>query len=141
LDSFWFCIKSAFIFLIIVDIVGFIFAPEIISLFRKEDLEVIKIGTKALRFQCISFPLSAWIIITTMLLQTIGKSAKASILSLSRQGMFFIPAIIIMPKIIGLTGVQCSQAIADVLTFIMAVPLGLSVIKELKDNMNKSLTR
>lgn len=141
LDAFWFCIKSAFIFLIIVDIIGFIFAPEIISLFRKEDLEVIKIGTKALRFQCISFPLSAWIIITTMLLQTIGKSAKASILSLSRQGVFFIPAIIIMPKIIGLTGVQCSQTIADVLTFIMAVPLGLSVIKELKDSMNRSLTR
>ena len=132
LDSFWFCIKSAFIFLIIVDAVGFIFAPEIISLFRKEDLEVIKIGTKALRLQCISFPLSAWIVITNMLLQTIGKSAKASILSLSRQGVFFIPAIIIMPKMIGLTGVQCSQTIADIFTFIMAVPLGLSVIKELK---------
>lgn len=132
LDSFLFCVKSALIFLIVVDILGFIFAPEIISLFRKEDLEVVRIGTMALRFQCISFPLSAWIVITNMLLQTIGKSAKASILALSRQGIFFIPAIIILPKIIGLTGVQCSQTIADIFTFIMAVPLGLSVIKELK---------
>ena len=132
LDGFWFCVKTALIFLIIVDIIGIIFAPHIIALFRKDDMEVINIGTSALRFQCISFPLSAWIIICNMLLQTIGKSTKASILSLSRQGLFFIPVILILPKFIGLTGVECAQTIGDVCTFILALPLGFSVIKELE---------
>lgn len=130
--AFWFCIKVAVVALVIMATVGFIFAPQIIAQFRKDDLEVIAIGTTALRFQCITFPLSSWIIINNMLLQTIGEAKKASLIVLARQGLFFIPLILILPGIAGVLGIQISQPLSDIATFILAIPLGLSVLKNLK---------
>lgn len=132
LDGFWFCIKVSVVALTVISIIGFIFAPQIISAFRKEDLEVISIGTKALRLQCITFPLASWIVINNMLLQTIGKSREASILSFARQGLFFIPIILLLPHLIGLLGIQLAQPISDVATLILSIPMGLKVLEELK---------
>ncbi|MDD3705546.1 MAG: MATE family efflux transporter [Clostridiaceae bacterium] len=133
ISAFWFCIKVSAIVLIIISIVLFVFSPQIISVFRKEDAEVIAIGAKALRLYSITFPLSAWIIITNMMLQTIGKGTQASIIAISRQGLFFIPAVIILPHIFGILGVQMSQAISDVFSFALAVPLGISILKEMRN--------
>ena len=101
-------------------------------MFRKDDLEVIEIGTLALRLQCITFPFSSWIVVSNMLLQTIGKGTRASVLSLARQGLFFLPAILALPRIWGLLGIQLSQPAADIATFILAIPMGVSIIRELK---------
>jgi len=131
IESFWFCIKISAIGLTIASIIGFIFAPQIVSTFRKDDLNVIEIGTVAMRYQCIAFPLSSWIVINNMLVQTIGKSREASILSLARQGLFFLPLILILPSFLGLAGLQLSQPIADLATFILALPMGIRVINEL----------
>lgn len=138
LDSFWFCLKVAAVFLIVVDALAFTFAGDIIAIFRKSDMDVIRIGTTALRYQCITFPLSAWIILSNMLLQTIGEAVKASITALSRQGLFFIPTILILQNTIGLTGVQISQPIADLLAFLLAIPMTVSVLKTLKEKAYKS---
>lgn len=132
MKAFWFCVKVSFVGLLTFSAAGFIFSPRIISLFRKEDLEVISIGTRALRLQSITLPLSAWIVMTNMLLQTIGRAREASIIAVSRQGLFFIPTILTMPHILGITGVQFSQPISDILTFTIAVPIGLKVLRELK---------
>lgn len=137
LEAFWFCVKVSAIVLIGIGIFGFIFAPSVMKLFRKEDLQVIQIGTLALRLQCFTFPLSSWVIITNMLLQTIGKGAKASLLAIARQGLFFLPAILILPRLFLLFGVQLSQPVADIFTFLIAVPLGVSVIRELKEMQKK----
>ena len=131
-EAFWFCIKVTAIGLTIASIIGFIFAPQIISIFRKDDLKVIEIGVLAMRYQCIAFPLSSWIIINNMLVQTIGKTREASILSLARQGLFFLPLILILPSFLGLTAVQLSQPLADLATFTLALPMGIRVINELK---------
>lgn len=131
-EAFWFCIKVTAIGLTIASIIGFIFAPQIISIFRKDDLKVIEIGVVAMRYQCIAFPLSSWIIINNMLVQTIGKTREASILSLARQGLFFLPLILILPSFLGLTAVQLSQPLADLATFTLALPMGIRVINELK---------
>lgn len=139
LEAFWFCVKTAFIFLICVAIMGYIYAPHLIEIFRKEDAEVIAIGTRALRFQCLTFPLSTWIIMNNMLMQTIGKGMKASILALSRQGLFFIPIILVTSHFWGILGIQLSQPIADLGACLLAVPLSQSVIKELKEkNINEN---
>jgi putative MATE family efflux protein len=114
LEGSWFCVKTAAVFLCAASLIGFIFAPQIIAVFRRDDLEVIRIGTLALRLQCITFPLSSLIIIGNMLLQTIGEAKKASILALARQGLFFLPLIIILPRVFGLLGIQLSQPIADI---------------------------
>jgi len=134
LEAFWFCVRTAVVLLLAIDIIAFIAAPSIVKLFRKDDLDVIRIGTEALRYQCISFPLSSWIIMSNMLMQTIGKSFKASVLSMSRQGLFFIPAVLVLPNIWGLLGVQISQTVGDILAFLLALPMGISVINELKEN-------
>lgn len=132
LRAFWFCVKVSAIFLAVLAAIGFVFSPKIISIFRKEDLEVIAIGARAFRFYCIAFPFSAWIIMTNMLLQTIGKALGASIVAVSRQGLFFLPAITVLPHKLGLLGVQISQPVADICSFLIALPIGLRVIKELK---------
>ncbi len=111
--------------------IGFIFAPQLVAIFRADDMAVIQTGTLALRLQCATFALSSWVVMQNMLMQTIGKSTKASILALARQGLFFLPAIWILPLFWGVLGVQMSQPAADICTFILAVPLGISVLREL----------
>lgn len=131
-EGFFFCVKYAFIFLIVVSALCGIFAPEIVALFRREDQQVIETGALALRLQCITFPLNAWIVTSNMMLQSIGKALKASLIAAARQGYFFIPFILILSYLLGLLGVQITQAAADVCTFILSVPLSLSVLKEMK---------
>ncbi|MCM1155266.1 MAG: MATE family efflux transporter [Roseburia sp.] len=132
LEAFWFCVRYAFLFLIVVGVMGFAFAPELVALFRKGDEEVIAVGTAALRYQVIAFPLSSWIVMCNMMLQSIGKGLKASIVASARQGLCFLPLILILPHFFGLTGVEICQAVSDVLTLIISVPIGFSVIREMQ---------
>lgn len=132
-EAFFFCVKYAAIFLIIISAAGFIFAEPLVTLFRREDADVIRIGTLALRLQCAVFPLNAWIVMCNMLLQTIGKAGRASVVAASRQGIFFIPLILILPLFFGLLGVQMCQTWSDICTILLAVPLGVGVLKELKE--------
>lgn len=125
--------QICFFFLIVIAAGAYIFAPEMVSLFRENDREVIEVGTWALRFQAVVFPLNAWIVLCNMMLQSIGKAVKASIIAAARQGLFFLPLILTLPRIFGLTGIEICQMISDILTFILAVPLGISVLKEMKE--------
>jgi Na+-driven multidrug efflux pump len=72
-----------------------------------------------------------------MLLQTIGRGTQASIIAISRQGLFFLPAILILPHMFGILGVQISQLVSDVLSFSIAVPMGISILRELKSLQQK----
>lgn len=130
--AFWFTVSLAFCVLLIGSIVGITFAPQIIAIFRKEDLEVIKIGALSLRLQCIFLPLSAFVVGSNMMLQTIGKPVKASISAAARTGLFFVPAILILPQFFGLLGVQMSQAVADLCSFVLCVPLAGTTLLEMK---------
>lgn len=132
LEAFWFCVRYAFIFLIIVSVTGYGFAPQLVALFRKDDMEVISVGTAALHYQVVAFPLNAWIVMCNMMLQSIGKGLKASIVASARQGLCFLPLILILPHFFGLQGVEICQAVSDVLTLAISVPIGLSVIREMK---------
>lgn len=131
-DAFWFCVKVAVVFLIIISVLGYCFAPQLVAVFRKEDAQVISIGVTALRLMCVVFPLNSWIVLCNMMSQSIGEAFKASILAASRQGLFFIPLIFILPAIFGLYGVQVCQTVSDICTFVLAVPLGISVLNKMK---------
>lgn len=137
-EGFWFCVKYATVFLLCVAVIGFAFSPQIIALFRREDAEVIKVGALALRLQCLVFPLNAWIVMSNMMLQSIGKALKASIVAAARQGLFFLPLILILPRFFGLFGVQVCQSVSDVLSFLLAVPLCISVLNEMKRQSQES---
>jgi Na+-driven multidrug efflux pump len=139
-EGFWFCVKVGFVFLLVAAALGMLFAPEVVAVFRKGDPEVIAVGSAALRWQVITLPLGAWIIMSNMMLQTIRKTGRATLLASARQGLFFIPLIFILPCFLGLKGVEMCQAMADLLSFLLAVPLTYSVLKELKtDRVSVSL--
>ena len=131
-QGFWFCVKVGVIFLTLCAVLGFGYAEEIVELFRKGDPAVVATGAAALRWQLVAYPLGTFTIISNMMLQTIRKSVRATILSSARQGLFFVPFIFILPHFFGLKGVEMCQAVSDWCTFLLALPLTLSVLWEMK---------
>ena len=129
-EGYFFCVKWGTLFLGAGAAVCFVFAPGIIRIFRN-DPDVIAVGTVALRAQAVTLPLLATIVLTNMMLQAAGKGVKASVTSSSRNGIFFIPLILLLPRFFGLTGVEITQACADVLSFLLAVPLAASELRRM----------
>ena len=130
-ESYVFCMTVATVILLIMGSAGYIFAPQLIAVFRSEDAVLLDIGTRVLRWQCLAFPLIGLTTATNMLFQTIGRVFPATVLSLCRQGLFFIPILLIVPPIAGLQGLEATQAIADVLTFLFTLPFAIKIYKEL----------
>lgn len=132
-------VKSAFLvtltigFCMMVIIAGicFAFAPAIITAFRPDDPEVIRIGAFSLRLQACVLPLMSLTISTNMLHQSLAKSKVATFLALTRQGIYFIPLILILPSLFGLLGVQISQSIADVFSMLTAIPFVIRFFRHL----------
>lgn len=113
----------------------YVFAENVMNFFI-EDIEVIKIGTKALRYQCISLPFLSLNVICNMSFQSTRQKIKATILSACRQGLFFIPLIFILPAILdingnGILGVELTQAASDFLTFLFTIPFYIGFVREL----------
>lgn len=131
--AFWFCIRISTAAMTALGVFGFIFAEPIVRLFRADDPELILIGARTLRFQSLVFPLLGWVIIVNMFLQTTRKTARASILAMSRQGIIFIPVLFTAMHFLALTGIQATQPISDILTFCIAVPFGLSALHEMNE--------
>lgn len=130
-EGFWFCVKFCTSVLLVAAVCGWIFSPNLIGIFLKTDPLVIEYGSQALRLQALTFPLVGWITIANMMLQTIGKTVKASLLAMSRQFLFFVPVILTLPGFLGILGVQLSQPIADFCSFLLAVPLSISDLREM----------
>lgn len=130
-EGFWFCVKIGTAFLVVCAVLGFYYASMIVGIFR-DDPDVIAIGTAAFRWQLVSYPLGAFMMMGNMLMQTIGKALKANIAAGSRRGLFFIPCIFILPRFFGLTGVEMCQAVSDVCAFALTVPLVYSELKKMK---------
>ncbi len=122
-------VKHAFMFTLILGeivlsllaVTCMLFSSMLVGIFRN-DPEVISIGTFALRVQLCSLFFLPLSVCTNMLFQSVGENGPASFLSMTRSGLFFIPLIIILPKVIGLAGVEISQTISDILTFFITIP-------------------
>lgn len=112
----------------------FIFSKQVMNFFI-DDNDVIEIGKVALRYQCIALPLMPLNTICNMTFQSTRKKFKAALLSCLRQGLFFIPIIIIMPLVLNITGVITSQALADVLTCLFSLPFFIAYIKEINNKI------
>ncbi|MGO5074762.1 MATE family efflux transporter [Clostridium sporogenes] len=132
-------IKWSIISGIVISILFIVFAEGCMLIFTR-DREVINIGIKAFRAASLLFPLFGYVNTYAVLYQALGKALGAFILSISRQGIFYIPLIFILPKFIGLEGVIFCQTAADGLafieTFIMAIWLNKSLKKEMIKETN-----
>jgi len=131
--GFWFCVKVSFGFLAFVGVLGYLFAPNLISLFR-DDPAVIAFGALALRFQCMTLWVQSWIVMSNMMMQSMGRTVPATFLAVARQGLFFIPFVLLLPPILDAVGIQVAQSAADMLTFLCAVPIQLRVLRSIKDD-------
>ena len=130
-EGYFFCVKYGTIFLVFAGAICFIFAPDIIWAFRKDE-EVVAVGKVALRFQACVLPCMATTVITNMMLQSMGKGIKASITSSARSGIFFIPLILILPRVFGIRGVEVTQTIADILAMGIAIPFAISELSKME---------
>ena len=129
--GFWFSVKVTTVALAVIGALGFVFAPQLIGLFR-DDPDVIAFGSAALRLQCLSFPLHSWIVMSNMMLQSTNRTIPATFLSVARQGVFFIPMVLLLPLLFDQLGVQMAQAAADVLTFVCTIPIQMYALKKMK---------
>ena len=116
-----FTMCASFCFLSVIIAACWFNAEALIKLFRN-DPEVTAIALPAFRYQCFACFLQPVIVAGNMLFQSIGKSGRATFLACCRQGVFFIPLILTLPRMLGLLGIEICQPIADVLTFVVTVP-------------------
>lgn len=120
------------VFLGTVALAGIWFTKPLVSIFR-DDPEVIRIGALALTAQFIGQLFQPLSVCTNMLFQSVGRVFIATLMSMLRSGLFFLPVLLITSSVFGLTGIQLSQGIADVLTMFVAVPFVLRFLREMKE--------
>lgn len=131
--GFWFTAGVGEVMLGGCAILGLVISSRIIEIFQNNP-QVITIGVFALQCQCIGCFFQPISVCTNMMFQSVGKSGKASFLAALRSGICFIPMILILPRVIGLTGVQISQTAADILTFLISVPLLIQFMRVLPED-------
>ncbi len=116
-----------------------VIAPWLMQAFLETDTAR-EIGTAALRFQCISMPLLPVNFMAGLTYQVVGNKLAAAALSISRQGLFYIPLIFILPPLFSLTGIECMQSVSDALSFLFALPFTfyfLNGLKKLPEGENR----
>ena len=137
-EAFWFCVKVTTLLLLALAGVSLLFSRQIVTVFRRDDAQVIAIGTLALRLQLCTMPLWGFITMSNMFTQSIGYGVRATLLSISRQGIFLIPALLALPRMFGLTGIQMAQPISDVCTLVFAAIIVSSVLRKLRNMPDKA---
>lgn len=118
-------------FCVVFGLIAAIFPSQIMALFTKGDMEMIRVGSVALRANGLSFILFGFYTVYSFLFLVMGKAAKGCILGVCRQGICFVPVILLLPTICGLSGVLYAQPIADVLSAIVTAFMAVSLHKEL----------
>lgn len=120
-------------FIGLISSVCFVLAPQIISMFRKEE-PVVDIGSEALRIMCVFLLFLPVSVVATMLFQSVGKSISALILSCMQSGLIFIPLCAILPRFLGITGIEISLPLAYFISATVSVPMLISFIKHLPED-------
>ena len=126
--GFRFCVTVATVVLTLGAACGIIFAPFMVGVFAKEE-SVCLLGTKILRYECLAFPMMGYTTVAGMFLQNIGRFGKAAMVTSLRQGILFIPLLMLLPRLAGLKGVILVQPIADFLAFPIAFMLATRQLK------------
>lgn len=136
-QAFWFTFKVGTVAMAVFGALSYLFAPQLIQLFLEEDTEVTEIGTMALRMQSLAMPLMALGVVSNMTFQAVGKTVAATFLTSMRQGIFFIPLIWLLPKWLGIFGVEIAQPIADAVTFVFCIPYMAVFLRRLRAKEEK----
>ena len=123
--------------LVLCAIGGWFITEDVIRLFR-DDPDVVAVGVPAMHYQLLSIVVVPVSFIGNMLFQSIGKSGRALFLSCLRNGLCYIPVLLILGPLLGLLGIQIAQPIADVITACITLPFFLSFLGKLKRGQETS---
>ena len=128
------------IFCVIFGFITAVFPTQIISMFTKDDVEMVRVGATALRANGLSFILFGFYTVYSFLFLVMGKAAEGCILGACRQGICFVPVILLLPTVWGLNGVLYAQPIADIISAIITAFMAIRLHKELNSAEGNSLT-
>ena len=131
LGAYHFSSRVALIGSVVMAVLLAVFADPIIVLFAGTDPEMQAIGSLCIRMQCIAMPIHAWVAIVNMLSAGLGNARNALLLSTARQGTCFIPILYPLAYLFGANGIASVQAIADVLTLVLAVPILITTLRKI----------
>lgn len=129
--AFVFCCSISMFIIGVLSILSLVFSGHIIGQFR-DDADVIRIGTFALRAQCAVLFISPITLAASMMFQGAGENLYASIASFLRSGITFVPIVMILPKFLGIYGIQLAQPLADVISFVIVIPLIFNFFKRIE---------
>ena len=137
-------VKSAYLFtlgfstvlMLIFAVTCGILSTPIMKMFSLSS-QAIEIGALTLLLQCFAMPLLPLNFMAGLTYQVVGNKAIAALLSVSRQGLFYIPSVLALPRIFGILGVQMCQAVSDVFAFFFALPFTFMFFKTLNREQAK----
>lgn len=136
-EGFWMTVKLGICVLIVMCAVCFVFSSDVIELFR-HDQAVVSIGQAALRYLCVFLPFLPLSAIGSMLFQSTGKSGRALFVACLQSGFIFIPFLIILPRFLGLTGIQIAQPLAYACAGAAGIMIAKRFLNQLpEDGMNE----
>ncbi len=136
--AYLFTLGFATVLMLVFSSVCAIFAPLVMRIFSLSS-EATEVGVLTLRLQCLMMPLVPTNFMVGLTLQVVGNKGLAALLSTSRQGMFYIPAVLILPRLFQLVGVQMCQAVSDFFAFFFALPFTFLFFKDLKKTEQKNM--
>ncbi len=129
--AYFVALKMAFVSVAAIGVITFIWAPQLIDLFR-DDPDVVAFGTLTLRLCSITMPFTGVAMVTNFLLQTSGKMWRATFLGACRLGLVLGPVVMILPPLLGKLGVQIAQPTTDILTTLIALPMAAAILNEMR---------
>ncbi len=138
--AFWFSSVAGVIGVSVLSLVMGLFSQHIMLLFTTVDEEMLTIGNLCIRLQCLAMPIHAWVIVVNMSYAGLGKARGAAILSIARQGLCFIPMILLLPRLFGVNGLAGAQAASDALSLLIALPLCVKMLKEIQLLINRPVS-
>ena len=109
-----------------------LFAEPVIRLFSEVDPEMQAIGALCIRLQCLVLPIHGWVAVVNMFCSGLGRAKQAVLLSTSRQGSCFLPIVYPLARAFGANGVASVQAVADLLTMFLALPVIRVVLRDVR---------
>jgi Na+-driven multidrug efflux pump len=130
-EAYYTAIRLAFVSVAAIGVITFIFAPQLIGIFR-DDPAVVAFGTLTLRLSSITMPFTGVAMVTNFLLQTSGKMWRATFLGACRLGLVLGPVVLVLPPLLGQLGVQIAQPTTDIITTLIAFPMAMAVLREMR---------
>lgn len=124
---------------IVVGGVVAIFARWIVGIFNSQaDAEVLSIGILCIRLQCAVLFSHSLNSIINMFFAGIGDAKRAILMSTARQGYVFVPVALILPRLLGATGVASAQAVADLICLAISIPLTVKAYRLIAEQEHTS---